>query len=119
MRILVCGGRDFNDERRFEDGMYKALGPGEWAKYPHTIIEGGAKGADSLARAFAKKSEWGLETYTADWSKYGVRAGPIRNVEMLEAKPDLVIAFPGGRGTAHMVKIAKEASVKVIEIETN
>jgi hypothetical protein len=33
-----------------------------------------------------------------------------------EGKPDLVIAFPGGRGTAHMTRIALEAGLKVIEI---
>ena len=52
--------------------------------------------------------------YPANWKKHGRAAGPIRNKQMLEeAKPDLVIAFPGGAGTANMVKQAREAGVKV------
>jgi ABC-type Fe3+-hydroxamate transport system substrate-binding protein len=47
--------------------------------------------------------------------KYGPSAGPIRNGRMLEYKPDLVIAFPGGRGTANMVKQARKAGIAVVE----
>jgi hypothetical protein len=44
------------------------------------------------------------------------KAGPIRKQQMLdEGKPDLVVAFPGGRGTAHMVRIARAAGIEVIE----
>jgi hypothetical protein len=35
---------------------------------------------------------------------------------LMEGKPDLVVGFPGGRGTAHMCRIAGEAGVEVIEI---
>jgi hypothetical protein len=43
--------------------------------------------------------------------------GPLRNQEMLDAAPDLVVAFPGGRRTADMVRRAKRVNVKVIEID--
>lgn len=47
----------------------------------------------------------------------GKAAGPIRNQRMLDdGKPDRVLAFPGGRGTANMVKLAKAAGVPVHEI---
>jgi hypothetical protein len=53
----------------------------------------------------------------ADWAGLGRKAGPIRNEQMLsEGQPHLVVAFPGGRGTAHMVGIARAAGVEVIEI---
>lgn len=59
-----------------------------------------------------------FKEFKADWNKYGKSAGPMRNIQMLkEGKPDVVVAFQGGKGTAHMVKIAKEAGVKVIQIE--
>lgn len=55
-------------------------------------------------------------TEIADWSKYGKAAGPMRNQKMLdEYKPDLVVALPGGRGTADMVSRARVAGVEVIE----
>jgi hypothetical protein len=50
------------------------------------------------------------------WNKCGIGAGYFRNVQMLEeGKPDLVVAFLGGKGTAMMVKIARAAGVEVRE----
>ena len=115
MRILVCGGRDYQDKDRVADILYpicKLILESEAV----TIIEGGARGADRLARDWAKS--WGLPvvTFEPDWGKHGKSAGFIRNQQMLdEGKPDLVIAFLGGKGTAHMVASAKKAGVKVIE----
>lgn len=49
------------------------------------------------------------------WKDHGKAAGPIRNQLMLDDfKPDLVVAFPGGKGTADMVKKAQDAGVTVI-----
>ena len=58
----------------------------------------------------------------ADWAKYGPVAGPIRNQDMLDLhRPKMVIAFPGGKGTADMVKRAKKlrydgASLDIVEV---
>lgn len=52
-----------------------------------------------------------------DGTKYNVMAGFIRNKEMLvEGKPDLVIAFPGGNGTDNMIDLADKAGIKVIKV---
>jgi hypothetical protein len=51
----------------------------------------------------------------ANWRKYGPAAGPIRNQQMLDWGPDLVVAFAGGTGTAGMVALARAAGVPVIE----
>ena len=40
----------------------------------------------------------------------------MRNRSMLALNPDLVLAFPGGIGTANMVRIAREAGILVTEI---
>lgn len=111
MRILVCGGRDFNDQALFD----RVMAP---YKSPDTvIIQGNAKGADSMAYWWALVNAGEEEHYQADWENEGKRAGILRNIRMLkEGKPDLVIAFPGGKGTAHMVRIAKKAGVEVIEV---
>jgi hypothetical protein len=58
-----------------------------------------------------------VERYRADWAKHGRAAGPIRNKQMLEeGKPDLVVAFPGGQGTANMMSQVREAGVRVMAI---
>lgn len=114
MKILVCGGRDYNDRTSFYyymDDIAKLYGR------PITIIEGGARGADRMAQEFAKADGYDLETYPADWKKHGKAAGPIRNKQMLdEGKPDLVVAFPGGKGTQNMVEQAKKANIPVESI---
>ena len=54
-----------------------------------------------------------MKNIRLDWKKYGKKAGPLRNQQMLEeGKPDLVVAFPGGNGTADMVRRAKKANIE-------
>lgn len=127
MRVLICGGRDFNDWDFFRDKIeeialkrFPRMEPDEYGNflYKVKIISGGAKGADALAMTWAAVNWSGYEEYKADWKKHGKAAGPIRNQQMLdEGKPELVIAFPGGRGTADMVGRAKKAGIEVIMIE--
>lgn len=111
MRVLVCGGRDFNDRETVFHTLHELASEHGWL----TIIEGGASGADKLAREWANLCWHGVITKPADWDRYGKGAGPIRNGQMLiGGKPDLVVAFPGGRGTADMVRQATNAGVKVM-----
>lgn len=111
MRFAVTGGRDFADW----DAIVHAL-----RQIPETatLVHGAARGADSLAAKF-----WNgihgrpTEPHPADWSKYRKAAGHIRNQEMINSGIDLLIAFPGGVGTADMVRRAKVAGISVTEIE--
>lgn len=125
MKILVTGGRDFDDYQTVKTILNKAhselLSGESCCGVPIlTIIHGGARGVDTLASRWVKENdpfvkEW---VFPAHWSEFGRGAGMIRNGQMLhEGKPDLVVAFKGGRGTAHMVQIAKKAGIKVMEVE--
>ena len=110
MRVLVCGGRDFKDY----PFLCRTLGVVDSKEGIDTIISGAAKGADTLAADWAAMNWAYLEEYPAQWDKYGRKAGPIRNKQMLdEGQPDLVIAFPGGHGTDNMCKQAEKAGVEV------
>lgn len=116
MSVLVCGGRSYNDYRKVCEVLNDV-----WQQSGEalTIIEGGANGADHLASLWSLANQHvKLVTYKANWTEHGKSAGVVRNNKMLkEGKPDLVVAFPGGRGTAHMVSIAEKAGVKVMRIE--
>lgn len=119
MRILVCGGRTFTDFAKVDSVLEKIIFDGDSEPIePSHIITGGARGADFLAQRFALGCRIPHTVYPANWNQYGRRAGYVRNVQMLEeGKPDLVVAFPGGRGTAMMIELAKKAGVEVIEVE--
>lgn len=111
MNVLVCGGREYRDG----DRVREVLAAFHSAQPIARLIEGGATGADRIARRWANEHRVPTDTFAAEWSLHGKAAGPIRNRTMLrEGKPDVVIAFPGGAGTAHMVKIAKAAGVEVL-----
>lgn len=123
-RILVCGGRDYDDYRHVARTLDSICAEREWIMEPDefgnwlpqvVIIHGGARGADCLADQWAVVNWQESVEFPADWKRHGKMAGPIRNLQMLEeGKPDLVVAFPGGRGTAHMVKAAEERGIEVI-----
>ena len=114
MRVLVCGGRDWCDiltMMTVMDGLSDVYGP-----FTH-LIHGGAPGADDEAGCWALQRDLPTTVYRAEWEKHGRAAGPIRNKLMLgEGRPDMVVAFPGGRGTANMVKQAEAAGVRVIRV---
>jgi len=126
MRILVCGGRNYNDRTALFTALdqiaeeYGAkMEPDKYGNWlpTFTVIHGAARGADSLAHDYAVSSWCPQERFPADWQKHGRAAGPIRNQQMIDiGRPDLVVAFPGGRGTADMVRRAREAGVPVREI---
>lgn len=117
-RVLVCGGRDFYHWGILKFAMETHIGRFRGPNSNITIIQGGAKGADFLAKAYADYVGFECEEYLADWNKYKGGAGPIRNKQMLvEGKPDLVIAFRGGSGTANMIRQAKAAGVPVEEVK--
>lgn len=112
-RVLVCGGRAYADRGELQRRLNALLS----RHRALCIVEGGAQGADALAREWAIATGADLHQYEADWKRHGKAAGPIRNQRMLdESKPDLVLAFPGGKGTADMVRRARAARVPVMEI---
>lgn len=112
-RVLVTGGRDFTDEGLVHDSLYGLHNVDPIS----ALAQGGARGADSLAAAWARLNGVECFTYHARWTQYGKRAGILRNIEMCNAfKPDAVLAFPGGRGTYHMVRYALKCGIPVIEI---
>lgn len=108
MIVLVCGGRRFEDARLMRATLIEA-----GLTSSDVLIHGGATGADAHAEYEARAI--GCHTARVDplWNRHGNAAGPLRNAAMLRLRPDKVIAFPGGRGTANMVRQAEEVGVAV------
>ena len=112
MRILVCGGRDFENY----DYLKTVLSALQVTRGQFSaIIHGGARGADANAGLYARRHNIDEVQFLADWKTHGIAAGPMRNRQMLvEGKPDLVVAFRGGRGTTNMVRQARAAKIEVL-----
>ena len=112
--IFVCGGRGYADRKR----VFEVLDLLQAQQQIGMVILGGAQGNDALGLAWAQAWNIPVLTFSVNWDKYGRSAGPRRNAQMLkEGKPDLVVAFPGGRGTANMIEQARKVGVEVMEIK--
>ncbi len=114
MRVLVCGGRDGQDTEYVEktlDRLLATRGPFE------RLIHGDARGVDRMAGKWARDHavlEW---DFLPEWHRLDADDALSRNQRMIEAgSPDLVVAFPGGTGTEHMVSLARAAHIEVIEV---
>jgi hypothetical protein len=115
MRVLVCGGRDYRDRDHVNNELIRL----NHRRGPFSvIIHGAATGADHEAMLWAEMMGIKHKPVAAEWEKLGKAAGPARNQRMIdEGKPELVIAFPGGSGTADCVRRAEKAGIEVIRIK--
>lgn len=123
MRVLVTGGRGYSnvDEARRQ---LVELDPNA------IIVHGAASGADSVVALVADSLGMLVEAHPADWQglcrdeckhkrrgvgghSYCPAAGNYRNQEMADLGADLCIVFPGGKGTADMVRRAKAAGIPI------
>jgi hypothetical protein len=113
MVILVCGGRTYNNKEK----IYEVLSSIHKDKSITVLIHGAAKGVDTIAGYWARENNIKEKQYPALWNTYGKAAGVIRNQEMLDEEDiDLLVSFPGGKGTADMKKRAKYKGVEIKEV---
>lgn len=128
-RVVVAGGG--RDLLWSPEQIVAALVARTSGQVVHGLLHGGARGADRAIGRAARQLGWPVEVLAADWRRHGRAAGPIRNRELLElaisravalssaAAPVsvLVVAFPGGAGTASLVqqarRMAASASVRI------
>jgi len=116
MKVLICGDRNWNDYITICNRIQKL-------PYGTIVIHGDCRGADKLAGKAAEVFGFKVQKFPANWETFGLAAGPIRNIEMLDEEPDRVIAFhediDKSKGTAHTVKEAlnRRIPVEIISCE--
>jgi hypothetical protein len=112
--VLVCGSRDWVDWWAIAVRLAGLGEPGDVV-----ILHGDARGADRIARAAGLLYGFDVRAFPADWAGHGRRAGILRNLEMLDERPDLVIAFQtnNSRGTQHTINEARRRGIPV-EVHT-
>jgi|SRR5581483_8489949 len=108
VRVLVCGSRGWRGSAVIAIELLH-LPSGS------IVMHGTAQGADQIAARIAESLDLEVEHCPADWKRHGRRAGIIRNLAMLDEKPDLVLAFWDGksRGTKHTIREAKRRGIPV------
>lgn len=105
---LFCGSRRWTDREKIRRDL-RTLPQGS------IVIEGGARGADRIAREEAQALGIHVATVHALWDFYGRSGGFRRNEAMLRLQPDIVYAYPlGGPGTDNMIRLAESESIPVL-----
>ncbi len=109
MIVMFSGSRDYADL----DSVKSVVAGVVTSGLVKEIIVGDARGVDQAVREAAANTEVTLTVYCADWNQYGRRAGIIRNLDMLDRRPDLVLAFWDGSspGTRHVINHAKKHNI--------
>ena len=113
-RVIFCGSRNWHSWHPILDAVLEMA-----TEHPDlVVVTGGARGADEMVDAYARKLGLVVEKFPADWQGRGQAAGPIRNAAMLAAGADEVVAFKDDfdysmrrGGTENMIRIAQRAGV--------
>ena len=113
--ILVCGSREWRDRDAVHLVLMCEPHRRGWGQDELRIIHGACRGADTFAAESAKDLGYEVQPFPADWSR-GKRAGPERNLRMLDECPDLVIAFGRGKGTDGTVQAAETRGIRVMRV---
>jgi hypothetical protein len=109
-KLLVCGARDWTDRQRIADVL------ASYCERGHVeVIHGDAPGADTLAREVAESYGFSVRGFPPDHARHGDQAGPMRNIAMVDDRPDKVIAFYDGdsQGTQHTIDEAAKRGIPV------
>ena len=128
LRVCVCGGRKFTDAAHMNTTLDQVAEYCNANNFNLIVVEGEARGADALAKAWAEANGVPIRPYKAAWEVNGVKnpkAGARRNYLMAN-NCDKVIAFwdgvevhgtpeeiadgkGKGSGTYHMISRATKA----------
>lgn len=116
-QIIICGGRDYHFQARDIALLDRLHAEHSFSE----VVHGGCTGADLCGKAWAVGKGIPDTPFLAEWTKLGKAAGPARNVAIAKYVGDdaIVVAFPGGRGTANMLKCAMARGLAVLRAESD
>ena len=107
-RVIIAGSRNFNDYEYLKKYMDFLL----QNKKEVVILCGEARGADSLGKRYAQERGFPVQSFPADWQRFGRAAGPLRNRQMSACADACVVFWVGGSaGSANMIEEARRAGL--------
>ena len=120
--ILVCGGKDYEDyeevfaklgqvcdQHKLWEGGYDR---NKSNKANCRVIAAASTPVDLWANSWANTYDATGQVFNLD-PQYGVSAAGVRNAEMIEARPDLVVCFGQDSNTADVLGRAYKARIAV------
>lgn len=118
--VLVCGSRD---QGVVSYGLVASVLPKHFTPGDRNVlvVHGGAAATDSYVDHWCRAHGIHTAEVAALWEYYreqgNVRsAGPIRNDVMAALRPTECLAFPGGRGTADMVRKMEALGIPITRV---
>lgn len=122
-RVLVTGSRKWTDAEAVYQNLARERMTAAGLRLPGLVVIHGActTGADAFADLWARRCrdcDVTVERFPANWKRYGRAAGPLRNQRLIEARPDIVLAFPlpDSRGTDDCIQRALAAHIPVVTV---
>ena len=116
-KVLVCGSRSITNKSwvhaQIEKYVQELKSSSPTNLTNPVLIEGEARGVDSLAKEYAIEHNWSIEACPADWEKFGKSAGYIRNDAMVKKADFVIILWDGeSRGTKHDIDLCRRRYYK-------
>lgn len=113
-RLLIAGGRDFNDPGLFEIEIEKLHKYAAKFEIQWSLISGGCRGADQMGSTYALSQGWQIEWYLPNWKDFPKAGGVIRNRKMAEKAEFALIFWDGkSKGTSHTISMCKKNRVPI------
>lgn len=112
MRLIIAGGRDFNDYELLKEKVGYILS--NKSKNNIQVVSGTANGADKLGEQYAVENQYEIKQFPAQWDVHGKKAGYLRNEEMANYATHCICFWDGqSKGTKHMIDIAKREKLNL------
>jgi hypothetical protein len=107
MKVIIAGSRHIDNIHFLELAIQKS-------GFDITeVVSGGARGVDQLGERWAKDHNIPIKKFSAEWDKYGKKAGPMRNKLMAEYGEALIAIYDGGKGTKNMIENATKQGLQI------
>ena len=121
MKVIVAGGRDFNDYKLLKETLDNFQQ--EYGNITE-VVSGTAKGVDKLGEQYANENNIHIKRFVPDWEGLGKKAGHVRNRKMGDYAKEhngMLVAFwdKQSRGTKGMIEYATKIGLKSVVVYYN